>query len=654
MTTNTPSDNRHEDDYLSCSAYENHQDSGTEFPGLAAFTHANGKNYFVWYDDDAHVLMRSEGYPTTAARNNGMASVAKNRDIESHYSIEEKMGHFFVVLKAGNHQEIARSCAKHTHAEALAIFPTQRAEAARLKIEAARLKAEAESKAAADELRLKAEAKAAAEVVTTVTTTTVVTHEHHRHEDNYAACREYENHGTPDANGMTTWQGKNGEYYFTWHNADGTVKMRSEGYPAAATRDGGLDAVLRNKDNKDRYSIEEIAHRHFVILKAGNNQEIARSCPYTDMNLVYKSFGLLGTYVAPKVEIPAVVAPVIAAAAAVVPKIELPVVEVPKVEIPVVEVPKVEIPKVEIPKVAVPIVAAAAAIIPKVEIPKVEVPKVEVPKVEVPKVEVPKVVVETPKVELPKVAVPVVAAAVAAAAHVHKPEVKKEEVKVVHQEVKKVVPPAYVAPVVEEAAAPWFKWWYLLALLPLLAWLLWGKGCGTDTVAVAPPAAPTVTVPTAPVPVETPKAVEVPATPAPKVVPAAPSCDLNWIFFDFDKSDIRTDATASLNHLVSLMKENTSSTTLLKAFTDGRGTDGYNEALSLRRATAAKAYLVDHGIAADRIKTDHLGKTDPIAANTSDDSGRRYNRRVETYLMDKDGKRICESIEPKIPANLKK
>ena len=64
MTTNTPSDNRHEDDYLSCSAYEGHihADTGSQFRDLVAFTHANGKHYFVWYGEDGStVLMRSEG-----------------------------------------------------------------------------------------------------------------------------------------------------------------------------------------------------------------------------------------------------------------------------------------------------------------------------------------------------------------------------------------------------------------------------------------------------------------------------------------------------------------------------------------------------------------------------------------------------------------
>ena len=293
--------------------------------------------------------------------------------------------------------------------------------------------------------------------------------------------------------------------------------------------------------------------------------------------------------------------------------------------------------------VAAPVIAAAAAVvIPKVEIPKVEIPKVELP-VAVPVLSVPVVtvpVIELPVVEIPKVAVPVVVAAVAAVATIHKPEVGKEEVRVVHPEVKKVVPPVYVEPLVEEAKTGFNWWWLLLPLLLLAAWWLWANGCNKPTVAVTPP-----------VPVEAPKVVETPKAAVP-IVP--PSCDLNWVFFDYDKSEIRSDATASLDHLVSLMKDNAGSTTTLKAFTDAKGTVEYNEALSLRRANSAKAYLTAHGIAADRITTDHLGKSDPIAANTTDDSGRHYNRRIEIYLKDKDGKSMCQSVEPTVPSNLKK
>ena len=54
--------------------------------------------------------------------------------------------------------------------------------------------------------------------------------------------------------------------------------------------------------------------------------------------------------------------------------------------------------------------------------------------------------------------------------------------------------------------------------------------------------------------IETPKVPE--PAPAAKPVPAAPSCDLSWILFDFDKADITTTANAELAEMAKILKEN--------------------------------------------------------------------------------------------------
>jgi uncharacterized protein YegP (UPF0339 family) len=74
-------------------------------------------------DNAGEVLLRSEGYPTTGARDNGLASVQKNRGIKERYSTVEDNDEYFVVLKAGNHKEIARSCPHESAAALFAIFP---------------------------------------------------------------------------------------------------------------------------------------------------------------------------------------------------------------------------------------------------------------------------------------------------------------------------------------------------------------------------------------------------------------------------------------------------------------------------------------------------------------------------------------------------
>lgn len=67
----------------------------------------------------------------------------------------------------------------------------------------------------------------------------------------------------------------------------------------------------------------------------------------------------------------------------------------------------------------------------------------------------------------------------------------------------------------------------------------------------------------------------------------------------------------------------------LEGHTDAIGTDDYNQALSERRAAAAKQYLVDgFGIPSARLTSVGLGKSDPIASN-DDATGRSHNRRVD-------------------------
>jgi outer membrane protein OmpA-like peptidoglycan-associated protein len=92
---------------------------------------------------------------------------------------------------------------------------------------------------------------------------------------------------------------------------------------------------------------------------------------------------------------------------------------------------------------------------------------------------------------------------------------------------------------------------------------------------------------------------------------------------------------------------------VLHAHTDAKGSVAYNEDLSKRRAKNAKAVLVEMGIDADRIKTSASGKGDPFAKNTEDDTGRRFNRRVELFIQDKNGKDVCTSIPPSVSADLK-
>jgi outer membrane protein OmpA-like peptidoglycan-associated protein len=67
--------------------------------------------------------------------------------------------------------------------------------------------------------------------------------------------------------------------------------------------------------------------------------------------------------------------------------------------------------------------------------------------------------------------------------------------------------------------------------------------------------------------------------------------------------------------------------------TDSTGSRALNERLSLARAEAVKAYLIENGVAADRMKVQGYASTQPVASNKTA-SGRAQNRRVELRRTD--------------------
>ncbi len=103
-------------------------------------------------------------------------------------------------------------------------------------------------------------------------------------------------------------------------------------------------------------------------------------------------------------------------------------------------------------------------------------------------------------------------------------------------------------------------------------------------------------------------------------------------FFDFDKSVLKPEGKAKLDDLVSKVKGINLEVIIAVGHTDSIGTDAYNQALSLRRANAVKAYLVSKGIAADRIVVEGKGEKQPVASNATKE-GRAKNRRVEIEVV---------------------
>lgn len=83
------------------------------------------------------------------------------------------------------------------------------------------------------------------------------------------------------------------------------------------------------------------------------------------------------------------------------------------------------------------------------------------------------------------------------------------------------------------------------------------------------------------------------------------------IFYDFDKATLRPESAAALDDLVKLLNENPNITIELSAHTDYKGSAEYNKRLSQRRAESVVNYLIEHGIAADRLTPVGYGKESP-------------------------------------------
>ncbi len=87
---------------------------------------------------------------------------------------------------------------------------------------------------------------------------------------------------------------------------------------------------------------------------------------------------------------------------------------------------------------------------------------------------------------------------------------------------------------------------------------------------------------------------------------------LDMIHFDFDKYNIRSGDGQTLERHAGWLKSNSNVNIIIEGNCDEWGTEEYNMALGERRAVAAKNYLVNLGISADRLSTISYGETRPL------------------------------------------
>jgi len=112
---------------------------------------------------------------------------------------------------------------------------------------------------------------------------------------------------------------------------------------------------------------------------------------------------------------------------------------------------------------------------------------------------------------------------------------------------------------------------------------------------------------------------------------AAPAASDFWVYFDFNRSNIRADAARILDAVVSSIRQLGTKQVVLTGHTDTVGSSEYNLKLSQARAQSAKNYLVQHGVQAGSIVTIGKGKTD-LRVPTPDNVREQENRNVHVEL----------------------
>lgn len=105
------------------------------------------------------------------------------------------------------------------------------------------------------------------------------------------------------------------------------------------------------------------------------------------------------------------------------------------------------------------------------------------------------------------------------------------------------------------------------------------------------------------------------------------------IFFDYDASDIRSDAQSILSKDAAYLNSHPDIRFIIGGYCDERGSNEYNLGLGQQRAEAAKNALVNAGVAASRVRVISYGKEKPFCTQSSEDCWQQ-NRRAG-FAIDK-------------------
>jgi len=239
-----------DDDYLPCKAYEGH-DVNDKVNNVAFFKHENGQFYFVIYKKNGNVRLRSEGFRDAKTRDEELSGVLKNLDNEDMYETIERGKYRLHILKDKTGREVGRSCLEKEEEKVAppVVETTPVVEAVAATAVAAAVVADVEPEATKES------------------------------EDDYLPCKAYEGHEVNDkVNNVAFFKHENGQFYFVIYKEDGSVRLRSEGFRNAKTRDEELSGVLKNLDKPEMYETHSKGKYRIHILSDATGREVGRSC----------------------------------------------------------------------------------------------------------------------------------------------------------------------------------------------------------------------------------------------------------------------------------------------------------------------------------------------------------------------------------------
>jgi outer membrane protein OmpA-like peptidoglycan-associated protein len=107
--------------------------------------------------------------------------------------------------------------------------------------------------------------------------------------------------------------------------------------------------------------------------------------------------------------------------------------------------------------------------------------------------------------------------------------------------------------------------------------------------------------------------------------------NMSDVLFDFNKYTLKPEAREKLAKVSGILVAYPGLSVQVEGYTDNIGSDEYNQKLSEERAGGVRDYLVSQSVADANVTAKGLGKTDPIADNSTN-QGRAQNRRVELVV----------------------